>query len=114
MSQETLKTIVRKENGAPKHIGTAGFGTDTEVIVSTMSIARMITVRVMRMYLQTFLGLLGANSTGVIDLTDAISSTWPALANVALVALAPTVISLAQNALEFLTRIDVNYPQLRA
>jgi hypothetical protein len=103
MSDEPMKTIARQTENAA--------GIATEVIA--WPFWKMIAVRVARVYLQTFLGLLGADGMGAIELGPA-GDAWSHLLSAALVALAPAAVSLLQNSLEFLTKIDVNAPGLRA
>lgn len=112
---DELKTIVRGtgDGSMPKVVGIAGVDTENPVIVGTMPVWKMIGVRVLRMYLQSFIGLLGVDALKLVDLAP----PGDALAHLYLVggiALAPTAVALLHNALEFLTKIDVTHPQLRA
>lgn len=112
---ELLRTVTRAtpEHAGKSEIGIAGVESLAPVSVVAMSVWRMILVRVCRVYLQVFLGLLGAEGMGIIDLGPA-GEAWVKLQNVALISLAPACVSLMQNALEFLTRLDVNKPTWRA
>lgn len=108
-----LQTVVRDTEGAKHHVGIAGIESETPVMVRTMAIWKMIGVRVLRVYIQTFLGLLGADGLGVIDLAP-VGESWAHITSVGLVSLAPAFVSLLQNALEFLTKLDVTSPSMRA
>lgn len=115
MSDEQIQqpVVVRKINGAPETVGIAGVGTPHEVVVYTMSWVRILTIRVLRVWLQSFLGLLAIDGLGIADLAppgEAFQQMW----TVAGIALAPAVIALLQNALEFLTKLDVKNPSIHA
>ena len=111
---DTAKTVVRASMAQPnaKIVGLAGAETDSPVLVKAMPIWLMLLVRVTRVYLQTFFGLLGADAVGIIDVT--VGEDWARLASVAVAALAPATVTLLQNSLEFLTKLDVTKPALRA
>lgn len=107
MSNETPHTtLIRKRSDrTPRVIGVAGYGTRDAVVVKAMPAWQMIAIRVARMYLQTLIGFLGAEGVGA-DLGG--------LGRLALLALAPTIVSLLHNTLEILTKLDVTHPHLRA
>lgn len=69
---------------------------------------QMVLIRVIRVYLQTFSGLVAADATGLIDIDGIfrfmIAASFPAL------------ISLIQNSIEILTKLDTDevYSTLRA
>jgi hypothetical protein len=67
-----------------------------------------------RTYLQSLVGFLGATAMGVIptDPTDP-QTAWHKIVLAAGLALYPAFISLAQNALEILGKLDVSNPELR-
>lgn len=101
-----FKTVVRDAGG----VATAGATT-----ILTMSGWKMVLVRCARVYLQSLLGFLMADSTGLaaavgIPLDKFGGALWVA----ATLAVAPATISLVQNIIEILTNIDVNSPALRA
>lgn len=106
-------TVVRATTEAPGVVGTAGVDTTKPVTVVTMPWWKMLLVRVTRVYLQGFLGLLGADGAGMIELAKS-GTAWDHIFAVAYVATAPAFISLLWNASEFLTNLDVNKPGLRA
>lgn len=111
---DTQRTVVRATPESPhKFVGVAGMDTAQPVIVTTMPIWKMVGVRVLRVYLQSFLGLLLADGTGMVELAPA-GEAWQHMQAIALLATAPSFVSLCQNALEFLTNLDVNRPSLRA
>lgn len=111
---ENAVTLVRKTDGV-KEVGTAGIDSAAPVDVRTMSIWKMVAVRVVRTYLSTFLGLLTVDSSGVATITiGGADSGWGALSSAALVALAPSFVSLLHNTVDFLTKLDVTNPEWRA
>src|SRR5262245_47107891 len=115
MTPDTPRTVIRP--GADDAAVTLGLGAAVLAgpppIVVPMPIVAMIAVRVLRVYLQTFLGLLGADGIGVIEVAPP-HEAWTHLYRIGLISLAPSAVSLAQNALEFLTRLDVRSPAFRA
>lgn len=106
------QTVTRKTNGVTE-IGIAGINSDAPVKVRGMPVWQLILVRITRMYLQTFLGLISLKGLGVIEMSGVIED-WTLISAALVAALAPTFIAFAQNALEFLTKIDVTNPALRA
>lgn len=107
------KTIVRQTNGITGVLGTAGVGSSQATTVITMPAWQMVAVRVARMYVQTVLGVLTADGIGMIHLAGP-GDLWGHLSNALFIGLAPSTIALLQNVLEFLTKVDVKYPQFRA
>lgn len=107
-------TIVRQTNGV-REIGVAGLDKKDvpSVLVRAMPVWQLMLVRVARMYLQAFLGLLTLDGLGVIKMTGAFED-WSLISSAMVTALAPTFISFAQNALEFLTKLDIKNPAWRA
>jgi hypothetical protein len=59
------------------------------------------------------LGLLTIDSTGIVNI-QVFGSTWNSMGATALVALAPSLVSLLHNAADFLMEIDVKNPGWRA
>ena len=112
---DELKTVVRAsaDNPTGPPVGVAGAGTDGAVVVLAMPIWKMVLVRVTRGYLQVVVGLLTADGIGAVELAKG-GTFWPHLLSAATIALAPAAFSLLQNALEFLTELDVKKPGLRA
>lgn len=110
-----MKTVVREttDNKGPEPVGVAGVDTDASVTVFAMPIWKMIGVRVVRIYLQAVLGLLTADGVGAIDLAHQ-GDAWAHIREAMFVSLAVAFMGLLQNSLEFLTKIDVNKPGLRA
>jgi hypothetical protein len=108
------KTVVRNgSDGESGVIGVAGVGAANATSVVQMPIWQLIAIRVLRVYLQSVLGLLGGDSAGVIELAHG-AGFWPHLEEAAFAALAIAVVSLIQNTYEFLTKLDVSNPGLRA
>lgn len=111
--QPPQTVVVRKVNGTPEFVGIAGVGTKHEVVVYAMSTFRVLTIRVLRVYIQSFLGLLSVDGLGIRDLAppgEAFDQMWV----LAGIALAPAFIALLMNLLEFLTKLDVSTPSLHA
>lgn len=102
---EDPKTVVRA--------GVDGTGDGGLTTVVTMPIWQMVLVRVTRNYLQVVLGLLTADGLGVVEMAQS-GDFWVHLYVAGKVALAPAAVALIQNAIEFLTKLDVNRPGLRA
>lgn len=106
------KTLVRGADGDT--LGTAAIGTTDATTVIQMPIWQMVAVRVVRNYLQVVLGLLAADGVGAVELAHAGNDFWIHLLAAAKIALAPAVIALLHNSVEFLTKLDVNNPEWRA
>lgn len=114
MADEPQKTVVRANaQDAAGTLGVAGVDSSTPTTVIQMPIWQMVLVRVSRNYLQVVLGLLMADGLGAIEMAKD-GSFWTVLFVSAKIALAPAAVALLQNVIEFLTRIDVNRPGLRA
>lgn len=112
---QELKTLVRATEDTPKVVGTAGMGSDTEVTVTTMPWYKMAAIRAARVYLQALVGFLVVGGTGIGEAAGIpIYQFGGNLATAATLAVAPSVVSLLQNILEFLTKLDVTNPALRA
>jgi hypothetical protein len=110
MSDET-KTVVteRPEMATPKQLNS--------VTVISLSPLKIVLIRATRCYLQTFIGLLVASSSGVASALGVTLSAGDFIHHVlicASIAVAPAFISLCQNALELLTKLDATNPALRA
>lgn len=81
-----------------------------------MPIWQQILVRVLRTYIQTFLGFVALLNIGNVVPGGAIPTTTDASQSLVLAlwaALFPTIVALLQNSLEFLVKLDKNAPQLR-
>jgi hypothetical protein len=112
---DQLKTVVRKTEDAPPVVGTAGVGSDTEVTVTTMPWWQMVAVRAARVYLQALVGFLVVGGTGLGEAAGIpLEQFGGNLKVAATLAVAPSVVSLLQNLLEFLTKLDITNPGIRA
>lgn len=112
---EEMKTLVRATEDAPHTIGTAGAGTESAVTVQTMPWYKMIAIRASRVYLQSLVGFLLAGSTGLAEAAGVpLGQFGNLLGTAATMAVAPAVLSLLMNAIEFLTKLDMTNPGLRA
>lgn len=126
MSDEPIKTIVTKRDGADGSLA------DTpaplrDVFVIALPSWRIAAVRMLRVYLQSFVGFLTVLMSGV--LAPAVAATsgattaqvqailphefWGIVSLAAQMAVAPSFITLAQNAAELLARIDEHRPEWR-
>ena len=86
--------------------------TSTDVVLTFMHPLLIVLVRVVRVYLQSFLGFLLAGQVGLLPAVPA-QALLGAVASSAAFALAPALICLVQNSLELLTSIDTSLPQVR-
>jgi hypothetical protein len=108
------QAVVRQTNGV-KEIGTAGLDHKeiSPVHITSMPVWQLLMIRVVRIYLHAFLGLLTLDGLGVIKATGALED-WTVIGRAIVLALAPSFVALCHNALEYLTRLDVKNPQWRA
>lgn len=114
MSDEIQKTLVRKtETTETAVVGIAGIDGPAPTVVVTISVWKMLTVRVARAYVESVLGLLALDGFGAIEFA-ASSGFFPHLYVAAQLALGPAAYSLILNGYEYLKRLDVTAPQWRA
>jgi hypothetical protein len=111
---EPIKVLVTERAAAPddKTVLATPKIDQSNVEVVTMSWWQQVAIRGARTYIQSLVGFILAGQTGALNLPakDFASLLWTAAG----LALAPTVVSLLQNATEILARLDVNKPQVRA
>lgn len=107
---EEIKTVVteRKETTSERQLA--------NVEVVSMPWWKIVLVRAGRVYLQGLLGFLTANMTGATEAVTGVpmGDFASKCAIAASLAVAPTVLSLIQNVIELLARMDQKSPQLRA
>lgn len=110
-----MQTVVTKRaDTVPETVvAETPISTPTDVKIVAMHWARIVGIRGLRMYLQTVIGLLTAAGLGA-DGGMMPNDFMPLLQAVLQLALAPLLMSLLQNSLELLSKVDVNYPQMRA
>jgi hypothetical protein len=85
---------------------------DSETI--TLSPLRMVLIRVVRVYLQSFVGLLTAVGTGIApDSLITAGGLSHKLAIASSLAVWPAVLCFLQNTLEIISRLDETRPELR-
>ncbi len=86
----------------------------SDVRVVVVSAVRVVAIRTVRTYLQSLLGFLGATAIGAIpsDPLDPQNAGQRILLAAGL-ALFPAFVSLVQNILELLAKLDVTQPELR-
>lgn len=106
------QTVTRKTNGVTE-IGIAGVDSTSPVKVKGMPVWKLLLVRVSRMYLQVFLGLLSLDGLGAVEMSGPIRN-WGMIEAAMVTSLIPTLVAFAQNLLEYLTKLDVTNPELRA
>lgn len=87
-----------------------------QVEVITMPWWQIIGVRFLRVYLQSLVGFLTANTTGLTEAVTGIpmEQFGNQLGLAAQLALAPAVLTLIQNGIELLAKLDQRAPQMRA
>jgi hypothetical protein len=87
-----------------------------DVIVVAMPAWQIVGVRTLRVYLQSFVGFLTAMGTGFAEAVMGVQLGPFAQQFViaASMAVAPATISLLQNTIELLTKLDATNPTLRA
>jgi len=114
MSEET-KTVItaRADMNTDKQMAT--------VVVVPMPAWKIALVRCVRVYIQSLLGFLTATGTGLTAAVGAALGTpipamdfFHMLVFCASLAIAPATVSLLQNILELLAKIDATNPTLRA
>lgn len=110
------QTLVRGTGDG--YVGTAAFGQTSSTIVLEKPWWKILLVRVLRVYFQTFSGLLVAQGIGIIDIHHAVDTAlgaqWNTFASLAFVSVMPTVVGAIQNVTEFLTKIDQTNPMWHA
>jgi hypothetical protein len=87
------------------------------VTVVSMPPWKITLVRAVRVYLQTLLALLtvaGSGAASAIGVTLTAPDFWHVLLACASIAVAPAAISLIQNSIELLAKLDATNPSLRA
>ena len=111
MPTEETKTIVTER---------VGMTTDKQqnaVTIVGMPPWQIVAVRAARVYLMTLVGLLtvtGSPIGSAAGLTLTVNEFFPWLMTCASVSVAPAVVSLLQNAIELLAKLDATNPGLRA
>lgn len=129
MADDSIATIVTKRIAdAPSSTIVQTPAGSPDVRVIALPSWRIVLVRMLRVYLQSFVGFLGMLMSGALPAATA-AVTGHASADVkavlpqelngmvllaAQMALAPSVMTLSQNALELLTRLDEARPEWRA
>jgi hypothetical protein len=128
VADEQISTVVTKRDDAPRVSMAVTPDGIPDVKVIALPSWRIVLVRMLRVYGQAFLGFLTALMSGI--LAPAVASTsgattaevqailphefWGIVSLAAQMAVAPSFITLAQNAVELLTRLDESRPQWRA
>ncbi len=118
VSQEPIKVLVTDRPEAPKDgdkIKTPAGVPDLQAV--TRSWYAQVGVRVLRTYLQSLLGFVVAVSTGAaagVGIHIAVGDFGDLLLKSAGLAVAPAAVSMIQNAIEILTKLDMTNPQARA
>lgn len=90
---------------------------ETNVEIVTMSIYAQVGIRVLRTYLQSLLGFItvvGTGAAGAVGIEIPMKDFGQLFWTSAGLSVAPAAISLLQNAIEILSRMDTTNPQMRA
>ena len=108
MTDEATTKVLVTDTGTASKIEGAGTGGVEIVVVNPIS---LLAVRVLRTYVQTLLGILtiAALPQTLIQFKD----FTDLLIQASVVSLAPALISLLQNVLEVLAKLDQTKPELR-
>jgi len=105
-STDSISTVVVRRDAMSSVYAMTPHGIP-DLLVTAMSPVAIIAVRMLRVYLQTAVGLV---TTGSLMPAAAVLSDW----RVALgVAVGPALVCGAQNAVELLARLDEKLPQMR-
>ncbi len=116
--QEPIKVLVTDRPGAPvdgDKIKTPLGVPDLQAV--TRSWYAQVGVRVLRTYLQSLLGFVVAVSTGAaagVGIHIAVGDFGDLMLKSAGLAVAPAAVSMIQNAIEILSKLDQTNPQARA
>lgn len=112
---EPVKTLVTRRAETADDVAATNAQPDGVTVVARAAWVIML-VRTVRVYLQTLVGILLAGGTGVagavgvnLPAHDFVSLFWSAAG----LSLAPAAITLIQNAIELLAKLDVTAPTLR-
>lgn len=114
---ETVKTVVTARAGVPDCTTTPRGHVD--IVIKAMAPVKIVLVRVLRTFIQSMLGFLGFLTLGApagatVGIMLPPMGAWDIIVAAAGLSLFPTVVSLLQNVLELLAKVDVNNPELRA
>lgn len=115
---EEIKILTTARPDAPKNNSTLPTPAGrADVTVVTMTWYAQVGVRVLRTFLQSWLGFIIGVGTGAADAVGIhvpVGDFLNLLLQSAGLAVAPAVISLLQNAIELLAKMDVTAPERRA
>jgi len=118
VEQEPIKVLVTDRPGAPvdgDKLKTPAGVPDLQAV--TRSWYAQVGVRVLRTYLQSLLGFIMAVGSGAaagVGINIPVGDFTDLLLKSAGLAIAPAAVSMLQNAIEILTKLDVTNPQARA
>jgi len=118
--EEVIKTVVtdRGAGEGPKDrsiLHTPAGQANVEIVA--LSVWAQVGIRVLRTFLQGWVGILIAGGTGAaaaVGVNMPVGDFGALLVQSASLAVAPAVISALQNIIELLGRVDVNNPGMRA
>ncbi len=116
--QEPIKIVVTERPEAPVDgaiIKTPAGVPDLQAV--TRSWYAQVGVRVLRTYLQSLLGFVlavGSGAAGGVGIHIPVGDFTDLLVKAAGLAVAPAAVSMIQNAIEILTKLDMTNPQARA
>lgn len=112
----TVETVVTaRADGIDKNTRATTGDETPNILVVALSPLRIVLTRAARVYVQSLVGMMGLVMTGIaseslITPNDFGGKLWMAAG----FALAPSAITLLQNAAELLTKLDETRPKLRA
>jgi hypothetical protein len=114
VADDTINTVVTKRDGEIEHSTAANTpGDQPNARLIPMQPFKIVLIRAARTYLNVVIGLLTAAGVGA-DGGMMPNDFGPLMLSVLQLGLAPAVMSIIMNSSELLTKIDVNFPQLRA
>lgn len=118
MTDEIKTAVVRREDGITHSQEAVTPSPSTpNVLVQTMTPLYAVFIRSLRVYAQTFMGLLSAMGLGAVDAVLQANVTphdfLGRLQVAAWLALAPAMFTAAQNTAELVIRLDEKLPKLR-
>lgn len=111
--QDINTVVVKRSDGVNETQVVQTRADEPNIRVTPMTVTRVIFTRTARVYMQTFMGLLGAGMTGVDG--GILPNDFASLAlKCAQLSVAAAGVTLGQNILEILGRLDEKAPQWRA
>lgn len=115
MADPVVVTTVARDAAIPNNVVAETPGaTQPNVVVKAIQLVMIIIVRGVRTFLQVLVGLLTAGATGLGSGVLPVGDFTMLLKVSASLAIAPAVVSIIQNTIELLAKLDQTAPTLRA